>query len=145
VALRLFNVFGPRQDPTSQYSAVIPLFVRAALRGTRPTIFGDGTQSRDFTYVANVVDAFERAAVAQGAAGQVMNVACGEQRTLNDFVQQVRRAVGSNLEPIFAEPRIGDIAHSFADITKARQLLGYAPSVDFAEGVAETVAWMREQ
>lgn len=143
VALRLFNVFGPRQDPTSQYSAVIPLFVQAGLRGTRPTIFGDGTQSRDFTYVANVVDAFQRAATAEGAAGQVINVACGEQRTLNDLVEQVGHAVGSALEPVYAEPRIGDIPHSFADITKARLMLGYAPSVGFVEGVAETVAWMR--
>jgi UDP-glucose 4-epimerase len=145
VALRLFNVFGPRQDPTSQYSAVIPLFILAALRGTRPTIFGDGTQSRDFTYVANVVDAFQLAATAEGAAGQVMNVACGEERTLNDLVEQVGQVVGRTLEPVYAEPRIGDIAHSLADITKARLLLGYAPSVGFAEGVAKTVAWMRER
>jgi len=145
VALRLFNVFGPRQDPTSQYSAVIPLFVRACLDGTRPTIFGDGTQSRDFTYVVNVVDAFQRAATAEGAAGQVMNVACGEQRTLNDLVEQVRRACASTLEPVYAEPRIGDIAHSHADITKARLLLGYEPAVGFAQGVAKTVAWMRER
>jgi UDP-glucose 4-epimerase len=143
--LRLFNVFGPRQDPTSQYSAVIPLFIQAALRGTRPTIFGDGTQSRDFTYVANVVDAFQLAATTEGAAGHVMNVACGEERTLNDLVEQVGQVVGRTLEPVYAEPRIGDIAHSLADITKARLLLGYAPSVGFAEGVAKTVAWMRER
>jgi UDP-glucose 4-epimerase len=145
VALRLFNVFGPRQDPTSQYSAVIPLFVQAALRGTRPTIFGDGTQSRDFTYVANVVDGFQRAATAEDAAGQVINVACGEQHTLNDLVEQVGQVVGANLEAVYVEPRIGDIAHSHADITKARRLLGYSPSVGFAAGVARTVAWMRER
>jgi UDP-glucose 4-epimerase len=145
VALRLFNVFGPRQDPTSQYSAVIPLFAEAALRGTRPTIFGDGTQSRDFTYVANVVDAFQRAATTEGAAGEVMNVASGEQRTLNDLFDEVGRTVGSTLEPIYAEPRIGDIAHSLADITKAQHILGYVPSVGFTEGVAKTVAWMRER
>jgi len=145
VALRLFNVFGPRQDPTSQYSAVIPLFVQAALLGTRPTIFGDGTQSRDFTYVANVVDAFQRAATAEGAAGQVMNVACGERRTLNDLIDQVGQAVGATLEPVYAASRVGDIAHSFADITKARSVLGYAPSVNFGDGIAKTVAWMRER
>lgn len=145
VALRLFNVFGPRQDPTSQYSAVVPLFIDAALHGTRPTIFGDGTASRDFTYVGNVVDAFQLAATTEGAAGQVVNIACGEQRTLNDLVAQVSMAVGSALQPVHAEPRVGDIAHSLADITKARQMLGYVPSVDFAEGVARTVAWMRER
>ena len=145
VALRLFNVFGPRQDPTSQYSAVIPLFAQAALSGTRPVIFGDGTQSRDFTYVANVVDAFQRAATAEAAAGQVINVACGEQRTLNDLAAQVGQAAGSTLEPVYALPRAGDIAHSFADITKAMHILGYAPSVGFAEGIESTVVWMRER
>lgn len=145
VALRLFNVFGPRQDPTSQYSAVVPLFIDAALRGTRPTIFGDGTQSRDFTYVANVVDAFQRAATGDKVVGQVINVACGERSTLNELVEHVGRAVGTTLEPVYAEPRIGDIAHSFADITKAESLLGYSPSVGFAEGVARTVAWMRDR
>lgn len=145
VALRLFNVFGPRQDPTSQYSAVVPLLIDAALRRTRPTIFGDGTQSRDFTYVANVVDAFQLAATSQEAVGQVLNVAGGERHTLNDLVEQVSHAAGSTLEPRYAEPRIGDIPHSLADISKARQVLGYAPSVDFAEGVNKTVAWMRDE
>jgi UDP-glucose 4-epimerase len=145
VALRLFNVFGPRQDPTSQYSAVVPLFIDAALRGTRPTIFGDGSQSRDFTYVANVVDAFQLAATSEKAAGQVMNVACGDQRTLNDLVQKVSEAAHKSLDPVYAEPRIGDIAHSLADISKARLLLGYAPSVGFEDGVARTVEWMRDR
>jgi UDP-glucose 4-epimerase len=143
VALRLFNVFGPRQDPTSQYSAVVPLFIDAALRGSSPRIFGDGSASRDFTYVANVIDAFQRAATTDEAIGHVINVACGERHTLNELVEEVGRAVGIELEPVYSAPRVGDIAHSLADIGKASRLLGYEPSVAFSDGVAKTVEWMR--
>ena len=145
VALRLFNVFGPRQDPTSQYSAVVPKFIDAALRGGRPTIYGDGTASRDFTFVANVVDAFLRAAVKEKAAGHAINVACGQERSLSELVRCISLSTGVELDPIHAKPRVGDIAHSLADVGKARELLGYKPQVDFAEGVDRTVAWMREE
>jgi UDP-glucose 4-epimerase len=143
-ALRLFNVFGPRQDPNSQYSAVVPKFIAAALGDGAATIFGDGSSSRDFTFVENVVDGFLLAAANEAVAGQVMNLACGEQHTLNELVRVVEEATGASLTPTYAESRVGDIPHSHADITKARELMGFMPRVDFATGVARTVEWMRE-
>jgi nucleoside-diphosphate-sugar epimerase len=145
VALRYFNVFGPRQDPTSQYSAVIPLFMTAMLDERRPTIFGDGKQSRDFTYIDNVVQGNLLACSADGAhvAGQVMNLACGDRISLLALVAMLNRLLGKSLEPIFADPRPGDVKHSRADIAKARQLLGYEPVVSFEDGLARTLTWFQ--
>ena len=141
-ALRYFNVFGPRQDPTSQYSGVVPRFMRLALEGGRPVVYGDGLQSRDFTYVANVVEATLSAATANGAAGGICNIGCGDPKTVLDLIAAVSRVSGRRLEPEFAPPRPGDVKHSFADISLARELLGYEPKVDFGEGIGRTFAWL---
>ncbi len=138
VALRYFNVFGPRQDPTSQYSGVVPRFMRIAMEGGRPLIFGDGLQSRDFTYVSNVVDATLSAATAEGAAGSICNIGCGDPKTVLDLVAAVTSVSGYALDPEFAPPRPGDVKHSFADISLARRVLGYEPRVDFETGIART-------
>jgi UDP-glucose 4-epimerase len=143
VSLRYFNVFGPRQDPTSQYAAVIPLFITMMLRGERPTIFGDGEQSRDFTYVANVVDANLKAAVATGGAGEAFNVACGDRATLNQLMAHLNEFLGTAIEPVYAEPRAGDVKHSQADVSAAVSVLGYEPSVGFREGLRRVVEWYR--
>jgi UDP-glucose 4-epimerase len=144
VALRYFNVFGPRQDPTSQYAAVIPNFITALLAGERPVIFGDGEQSRDFTYVANVVEANLLAMDAGPAvAGEVFNVACGERVTLNRLVGELRELLESDVEPVYAAPRAGDIRHSLADLSHARARLGYEPSVLLREGLERTIAHFR--
>lgn len=144
VCLRYFNVFGPRQDPTSQYAAVIPLFIRAMAKGERPTIFGDGEQSRDFTYVANVVDANLKAATATGGSGGAYNIACGQAATLNQLVEDLNELLGTSIEPIYAEERAGDVKHSLADITAAHQAFGYSPLVHFHEGLAKAVEWYAE-
>ena len=143
VALRYFNVFGPRQDPLSQYAAVIPLFITKLLDGEAPTIYGDGEQSRDFTPVANVVAANLRAASAQGkgVVGRVFNAACGERYTLNLLFAKIRDLVGEDIEPTHEPPRVGDVKHSQADITLAREKLGYEPSVSLAEGLSECVGF----
>jgi UDP-glucose 4-epimerase len=144
VALRYFNVFGPHQDPTSQYAAVIPNFITALTSGERPVIFGDGEQSRDFTYVANVVDANLLAMDADAAvSGQVFNVACGERVTLNRLVAELRELLESDVEPVYAAPRAGDIRHSLADLSHAREKLGYEPSVRLREGLEKTIAHFR--
>jgi nucleoside-diphosphate-sugar epimerase len=143
VALRYFNVFGPRQDPSSDYAAVIPLFVSLMTRGLPPKIFGDGTQSRDFTYIDNVVQANLRACEAPGVGGEVFNVACGKRYTLLDLVAALNKILGTNLEPMFGPRRQGDVMHSLADIEKARRLLGYEPSISFEEGLERTVVWGR--
>jgi nucleoside-diphosphate-sugar epimerase len=144
VALRYFNIFGPRQDPTSFYSAVIPKFITAYLQGQAPTIFGDGETSRDFTFVENVVHANLAACVAGPAcAGRVMNVACGERISLNDLARVIREALGSGLAPEHAPDRKGDVKHSLADVALARELIGYEPKVRFAEGIQRTIAWYR--
>ncbi|HUI10812.1 MAG TPA: SDR family oxidoreductase [Bacteroidota bacterium] len=145
VALRYFNVFGPRQDPSSQYSAVIPKFIRAILAGERPVIYGDGEQTRDFTFVANVVDANLRAASATGARGVAMNCACHDRVSLNQLVAEINAILGTSVQPTYAEPRPGDIKHSFAAIDLAQKEIGYAPSVPFREGLQKTVAWYREK
>lgn len=146
VSLRYFNVFGPRQDPTSQYSAVIPLFITAMLRKEPPTIYGDGEQSRDFTYVANVVHANLLAVGAPDrAVGRVFNVACGERHSLLDLVATLNDILDTGLEPIHASPRPGDVRHSRADITVAREVLDYEPAVDFQEGLRRTVRWFEER
>jgi nucleoside-diphosphate-sugar epimerase len=143
VTLRYFNVFGPRQDPTSPYAAVIPKFLRAIARGESPVIHGDGTQSRDFTYVDNVVAANLLAATAPGVSGEVMNVACGERVTLLDLHAQLCALLGSKLQPCFGPPRAGDVQHSLADIGKARRLLDYAPIVSFVDGLRRLERWTR--
>ncbi|OFV92155.1 MAG: Vi polysaccharide biosynthesis protein VipB/TviC [Acidobacteria bacterium RIFCSPLOWO2_02_FULL_61_28] len=144
VSLRYFNVFGPRQDPTSPYSAVLSIFISALLEGKRPTIFGDGEQTRDFTYVDNVVDACLLACTAPQAAGKMMNVAAGQQNSLNRVVALLQEIIGTEREPIYGPPRPGDVLHAHADISLARQLLGYAPKVFLEEGLRRTVAWYRE-
>lgn len=141
VTIRYFNVFGPRQDPNSEYSAVIPKFVTAVLRGERPTIYGDGTQSRDFTYIDNVVSGNLAAADAPNVAGRVINVACGEQFSLLQLMDSINRVLGTNIQPLFAERRAGDIKSSLADISLAQQLLGYQPLVTFDEGLRRSIKY----
>ena len=143
VALRYFNVFGPRQDPKSQYAAVIPNFITTALAGGHPSIYGDGEQSRDFCYIENCVEANLKACTAPGAAGQVFNVACGERTTLLEVVNQLSEIVGRKLVPKHLPPRAGDIKHSLADISRAREVLGYQGRVGFVEGLRRTVDWYR--
>lgn len=143
VSLRYFNIFGPRQDPTSPYSGVLSLFITSLLQGKQPTIFGDGEQSRDFTFIDNAVQANLLACKAPQVVGKVLNVATGERQTLNKTFATLRRIIGADVEPIYAAPRPGDILHSQADITQARQHLGYEPTVLFEEGLEKTVAWYR--
>lgn len=143
VCLRYFNVFGPRQDPTSQYAAVIPLFATAMLQGKQPTIFGDGEQSRDFTYVGNVIQANLKAAKAPGAGGIACNVACGERVSLNQLVAYLNDIIGSDIAPLYQADRPGDVKHSLADISLARERLGYEPEVSFREGLERVVEWYR--
>jgi len=143
VIIRYFNVFGPRQDPNSEYSAVIPKFVVAMLAGKRPTIFGDGTQSRDFTFVENVVRANLAAAERPAAVGRVINVATGRQFSLLELVDSINRVLGTSIKPTFAEARAGDVRESLADITTAREILGYEPAVDFDEGLRRSIEYYR--
>ena len=145
VALRYFNVFGERQDPLSGYAAVIPKFIRMMLDGQRPTIFGDGQTSRDFTHVENVVEANLAAAVEPAAAGRVMNIAVGSSHTLNELVSTLQGLVDSDLEPEYGPPRPGDVSESLADVSLARELLGYEPHIGFEEGLQRTIAWIVEQ
>ena len=147
VSLRYFNVFGPRQDPSSPYSGVISKFVTALLGGETPVIYGDGEQSRDFTYIANVVDANLRAAesnIAGDAIGQVINLGIGERVTLNQLLAELQKIIGTNIPARHEEIRAGDVLHSLADISRARELIGYSPLVGLAEGLKQTVAWYRE-
>ena len=143
VTIRYFNVFGPRQDPSSPYSGVISVFAKALLDNKAPTIYGDGEQTRDFTYVANVVDGVLRAVTAPGASGQVVNVATGTRISLNQLFASMRDAIGSRLEPSYGPARHGDVKDSLADITRARTLLGYEPSVSLEEGLKKTIEWYR--
>jgi len=143
VTIRYFNVFGPRQDPSSPYSGVISLFISALVDGRRPTIYGDGEQTRDFTYVANVVDGVLRACQARGAAGETINVATGGRISLNQLFAELRTLTAASVDPIYADPRPGDVKHSQADISKARRLLGYEPHVPFGEGLKKTLEWYR--
>ena len=144
VTIRYFNVFGPRQDPSSPYSGVISLFISALCEGKQPRIYGDGEQTRDFTYVANVVDGVLRACHAHGASGEVINVATGGRISLNQLFETVRDLVGASIEPAYVQPRAGDVRDSQADISKARRLLGYEPVISFEEGLERTVRWYRE-
>ena len=144
VVLRYFNVFGPRQDPRSEYAAVIPKFISAAFEGSTPVIFGDGEQTRDFTYVDNVVQANLLAMAVAAATGRVFNVAFGESVTLNRLVELIGELSGRELSVEYAPARPGDVRHSRADITRARSELGYHPEVDLAEGLRRTIAWHAE-
>jgi UDP-glucose 4-epimerase len=144
VCLRYFNVFGPRQDPSSQYSGVISRFISALASGGRPVIYGDGEQSRDFTYVSNVVDGNLRAAESPQAVGRVINVATGRSTTLNELLGALKRLIGrTDLEAEYSPPRLGDVRHSLADITLARELLGYEPRVSLEDGLSRTLEWWR--
>ncbi len=142
VVLRFFNVFGPRQSPLSQYAAVVPLFVTAIGQGEPITIEGDGEQSRDFTYVTNVVDASTRAAEAEGASGRIFNVSSGSPATVNQLADTIGRIAGKQVERQFAPPRTGDIRDSWADIGAAREALGYEPRIDLDEGLRLTVEYL---
>jgi UDP-glucose 4-epimerase len=141
VSLRYFNVFGPRQDPSSQYSGVLSRFCAALLAGAPPVVFGDGEQSRDFTYVANVVDATLRACDAAGASGKVFNVGTGKRYTLNETLRLLGKISGKNPQANYDPPRAGDIRDSQADISLARKILGYNPTVGFEEGLRRTWEW----
>lgn len=144
VSLRYFNVFGPRQDPSSPYSGVISKFITDLLNSRRPIIFGDGEQSRDFTYVANIVDANLRAAEAPEASGRVINLGMRQRTTLNQLLAELQRIIGTSIAPNYQESRAGDIRHSLADISLAGTLLGYRPLVGLADGLRHTVNWYRE-
>jgi len=139
VALRYFNVFGPGQDPDGEYAAVIPKFVSLMTAGERPVIYGDGEQSRDFTYIDNVISANVLAAEGD-VTGEAFNVACGDRFTVNELVDRLNDALGSDIAPIYDDPRPGDVRHSMADISKAAEQLGYEPGVEFADGLERTVA-----
>jgi nucleoside-diphosphate-sugar epimerase len=143
VTIRYFNVFGPRQDPSSPYSGVISLFATALLENRAPTIYGDGEQTRDFTYVANVVDGVLRACEAPGASGRVINVATGHRISLNQLFEAMRRLIGADVTPKYESLRAGDVRDSQADIRKARDILGYQPIVSFEDGLRLTVDWYR--
>lgn len=143
VSLRYFNVFGPRQNPDSQYAAVIPAFVTRMLRGQRPVIYGDGEQSRDFCYIDNVVEANLLAARAERVNGEAVNIACGEHVSLNEIVRRLNTALGTSLTPEYLPMRPGDVRHSLADISAAEHLLKYVPRVLFAEGLSRSVAHYR--
>ena len=143
VAIRYFNVFGPRQDPSSPYSGVISLFISALCEGRQPTIYGDGEQTRDFTYVENVVDGVLRACEAKEASGHVINVATGGRISLNQLFQTIRNLLGVDIDAVYEAPRAGDVRDSQADITKARQMLGYEPRASFTDGLARTIEWYR--
>ena len=143
VGLRYFNVFGPRQDPNSQYAAVVPAFVTSLLENKSPTIYGDGKQSRDFTHIDNVIQANLKAAKAPNVGGQVFNVGCGSSTSLLSLIDFINEVLGSDIEPIFDPPRAGDVLHSLAGISKAREYLGYEPSVSVKDGLLKTIDWYR--
>jgi len=144
ISLRYFNVFGPYQDPTSQYAAAIPAFVTAILKNEPPTIYGDGQQSRDFTYVDNVVEANLLAARAKQTKGEVLNIACSQAVTVNEIIDMINDLLGKNVKPIYASPRPGDVRHSLADITAAKKLLGFKPIIGFMDGLKLAIDWYRD-
>jgi UDP-glucose 4-epimerase len=145
VSLRYFNIFGPRQDANSQYSAVLAKFITQMQQGEAPTIFGDGEQSRDFTYVANAVQANLKACVANGVSGKMFNIATGTRFSLNQTFEMLRRIIGFSGAAKYAAARTGDVKHSLADISMAQKHLGYAPEVGFEEGLRRTVKWYQEK
>jgi UDP-glucose 4-epimerase len=144
ISLRYFNVFGPYQDPTNEYAAVIPAFVKAMLGDKSPTIYGDGQQSRDFTYIDNVVEANLLAARAKQAKGDVINIACGSAVTVNAIIDAINGLLGKNVKPTYTEPRPGDVKHSLADITLAKKLIGYEPVIPFQQGLDKAISWYRD-
>ena len=145
MGLRYFNVFGRRQNPNSAYAAVIPKFIKQLLAGERPTIHGDGTQSRDFTYIENVIEANLKACLApREADGEAFNIACGEREYLSDVYFALTKALGVDIEPVYASERPGDIKHACADITKAKRLLEYHAEWSFERGIYATIEWYRE-
>jgi len=143
VSLRYFNVFGPRQDPTSQYAAVIPKFIEAYIAGKPASIFGDGEQPRDFCFIENAIEANLKGTTAKDASGKVFNIACGERTTLNQVIDILGDIFGKRITPTYLPPRAGDVKHSLADIQKSERLLGFKPSVDFADGLARTITYMQ--
>lgn len=144
LSMRYFNVFGPRQDPASQYAAAIPAFVTAILRGEPPTIYGDGEQTRDFTYIENVVQANLLAAEAGKTDGEVINVACGERVSVNAVIREINNLLGKDVKPEHVAPRAGDILHSWADVRLAAEVIGFKPVVPFAEGLKRAINWYVE-
>jgi len=144
ISLRYFNVFGPNQDPASQYAAAIPAFVTAILKDKPPTIYGDGEQSRDFTYIDNVVEANLLAARAKHTKGEVINIACGEAVTVNAIIALINELLGKNIKPTYTDPRPGDVKHSLADITLAEKLISYKTKVLFKQGLQLAINWYRE-
>ena len=141
VSLRYFNIFGPWQDPMSQYSAAIPKFITAVLKGNPINIYGDGEQSRDFTYVDNVINANLLACEAQNTMGEVINIACGMETSLNQLISAIEKETGIKANAVYTDPKSGDVKHSCADISKAKKLIGYKPIVAFDEGLVRTVKW----
>ncbi len=145
IALRYFNVFGPYQDPASTYAAAIPAFVTKILNDQPPTVYGDGEQSRDFTFIDNVVEANLKAArCPHQTGGAVVNIACGEALTVNQIIAMINEILGKDIEPKYEPPRAGDVKHSLADITAARNVIGYEPIVSFRDGLTQAIAWYRE-
>lgn len=143
VCLRYFNIFGPRQDPFSQYAAAVPNFITKMLKEESPVIFGDGEQSRDFTYVSNVIEANILASEANEVSGEVFNIAGGEKATVNSMVEKINEVLQKKIKPSYDDVRPGEIKHSFADISKARKVLKYEPSVSFSEGLKKTIHWFK--
>ncbi|MGB9764505.1 MAG: SDR family oxidoreductase [Candidatus Saccharicenans sp.] len=145
VCLRYFNVFGPRQDPHSQYAAAIPIFITRMLAGNPPIIFGDGQQSRDFIYVENVVKANLLAAEAEGFRGEAFNIGSGSRITINELADKINSCLNLSLKPVYAEPRAGDIKESYADISRAEKFLGFKPEIDFLKGLKLTIEWYKKE
>lgn len=145
VALRYFNVFGPRQNPKSQYAAVIPKFISMILNGERPIIYGDGLQTRDFTYIENVVEANLLALYSEKGVGYALNIASGKQTSLNELVEKLSIIAGYKIEPIYEKERKGDIKHSYADISNAKKLINYSPKVDLEQGLKITYEWFKQR
>jgi UDP-N-acetylglucosamine/UDP-N-acetyl-alpha-D-glucosaminouronate 4-epimerase len=145
VSLRFFNVFGPGQDPLSQYAAVIPRFITSLLDGKPPVVYGDGEQSRDFTYVDNVLDGVSLALSTPGNGGKAFNLATGHGVTLNELVRMLKEIIGSDVDPVYEQGRPGEVRHSQADVTRAREALGFEPAISIEEGLARTVEFFRER
>ncbi|MBS3819847.1 SDR family oxidoreductase [bacterium] len=145
VILRYFNIFGPRQDPRSQYAAVIPHFIARMIHGQAPVIFGDGEQSRDFTHVSNVVEANLLAAHSEEISGEIINIGCGERTTVNHLVDQINILLKSDIRPVYDPPRPGDVRHSYADISRANKVIGYKPLVSFRQGLEKTIRWYKQK
>jgi len=144
ISLRYFNVFGPHQDPKSQYAAAIPAFVTAILKDKQPTVFGDGLQSRDFTYIDNVIEANLLAARTKKTKGEVINIASSQAVTVNDTIDMINELLGKNIKPIYTDPRPGDVKHSLADISAAQNLIGFKPKVSFKQGLQIAIEWYRD-